>query len=258
LLVEPWVAVVLGHRMSLASNFGSAPVPRGTADRSGLNLDAASPSGASASSSVGRRLLFGAVGVLVLAGIALGLWFGVVRDSFVPKRFGTVVPGKVYRSGQIAPRLIGGMIDQYHLGTIIDLNGLDISDRDQQAEIAISASKGVEHFCFSLRGNATGPIERYADAVETLVRSERKGVPVLVHCSAGAQRTGACVAFYRLLVRGEPSAGVYAELPRYGWDPKTDQILIDYANSNMRTLAELLVARHVIERVPDKLPQLHP
>ncbi len=244
--------------MSLASKFSSASVSQGTADRSGVNLDSASPSGASASSRFVRRLLFGAFGTLLLGGIAVGLWFGVLRDNFVPKKFGTVVAGKVYRSGQISRRLIGGVIDQYHIGTIIDLNGLDVSDRDQQAEIAVSASKGVEHFCFPLRGNAEGRIERYADAVETLVRSERRGVPVLVHCSAGAQRTGACVAFYRLLVRGEPAESVYAELPRYGWDPKTDQILIDYANSNMRTLAGLLVARHVIERVPDTLPHLHP
>jgi Tyrosine phosphatase family len=249
---------VLVRRMSLASKFGSASISQRAADRSGANVDSASPSGASASSRALRRLLFGAIGVLLLGGIAVGLWFGLLRDKFVPKRFGTVVAGKVYRSGQISRRLIGGVIDRYHIGTIIDLSGLDVSDRDQQAEVAIAASKGVEHCCFPLRGNGEGRIERYADAVALLVRSERKGVPVLVHCSAGAQRTGACVAFYRLLVRGEPAESVYAELPRYGWDPKTDQILIDYANSNMRTLAELLVARHVIERVPDKLPQLHP
>jgi hypothetical protein len=217
---------VLGRRMSLASKFGSASISQPAADRSEANVDSASPSGASASSRALRRLLFGAIGGLMLGVIAVGLWFGLLRDKFVPKRFGTVVAGKVYRSGQISRRLIGGVIDRYHIGTIIDLSGLDVSDPDQQAEVAIA--------------------------------SERKGVPVLVHCSAGAQRTGACVAFYRLLVRGEPAESVYAELPRYGWDPKTDQILIDYANSNMRTLAELLVARHVIERVPDKLPQLHP
>ena len=134
----------------------------------------------------------------------------MLRDDFVPKKFGTVVAGEVYRSGQISHRLIGGVIDRYHIGTIIDLNGLDPADRDQQAEMAMARSKGVEHFCFPLRGNAKGSIERYADAVETLVRSQRRGVPVLVHCSAGAQRTGACVAFYRLLVRRESPESVYA------------------------------------------------
>ncbi len=157
---------------------------------------------------------------LLLGGIAAGLWFGLLRDNFVPKRFGTVVAGKVYRSGQISRRLIGGVIDRYHIGTIIDLNGLDVSDRDQQAEIAIAASKGVAHFCFPLRGNAEGKIERYADAVETLVRSERKGVPVLVHCSAGrsgrvpASRFTGCWCDGNLPKASMPNCPVMAGIPR--------------------------------------------
>jgi hypothetical protein len=205
-----------------------------------------------------RRIILAIAGVVAVAGTAVGAWSFGLRDRLVPKRFGIVLPGEIYRSGQISGRLIGEVIDKYHIGTIVDLNGFDPKDRDQQAEATVSQSKGVQHFCFPLKGNGTGKIERYADAVEKIVRSQRAGIPVLVHCYAGTQRTGGCVSFYRLLIRRDSPEDVYAELLRYGWDAGSDQVLVDYVNSNMRTMAELLVQRHVLDRIPDQIPRLHP
>lgn len=205
-----------------------------------------------------RRVLLAIAGAALIAATGVAAWSFGIRDKFVPKRFGVVVPDKIYRSGQISGRLIGQVIDRYHIGTIVDLNGFDEKDPDQRAELAVSGSKGVKHFCFPLKGNGTGKIERYADAVATIVDSERKGIPVLVHCYAGAQRTGGCLSFYRLLVRHDAPKSVYQDLARYGWDAGTDQVLLQYLNSNMRTMAELLVARHVLDRVPDDIPRLEP
>jgi protein tyrosine phosphatase len=197
-------------------------------------------------------------GAALIAATGVAAWSFGIRDKFVPKRFGVVVPDKIYRSGQISGRLIGPVIDRYHIGTIVDLNGFDKNDPDQQAEAAISEAKLVHHYRFPLKGNGTGRIERYADAVAAIVHSEREGVPVLVHCYAGTQRTGGCLSFYRLLVRRDPPASVYQDLGRYGWDAATDQVLVDYVNSNMRTMAELLVQLQVLDRVPEEIPRLQP
>jgi hypothetical protein len=206
-----------------------------------------------------RRIILAiAAGAALIAATGVAAWSFGIRDRFVPKRFGVVIPDKIYRSGQISGRLIGPIIDRYHIGTIVDLNGFDPKDADQKAELAISESKGVQHCCFPLKGNGTGKIERYADAVATIVRAEREGRPVLVHCYAGTQRTGGCISFYRLLVRHDPPASVYQDLGRYGWDAATDQVLVDYVNSNMRTMADLLVQRHVLDRVPAEIPRLQP
>lgn len=205
-----------------------------------------------------RPILLAIAATALIATTGVAAWSFGIRDRFVPKRFGVVIPDKLYRSGQISRQLIGSVIDRYHIGTVVDLNGYDEKDPDQKAELAISESKGVNHRCFPLKGNGTGKIERYADAVATIVESERKGIPVLVHCYAGTQRTGGCLSFYRLLVRRDAPASVYQDLGRYGWDAANDQILVDYVNSNMRTMAELLVERHVLDRVPDEIPRLEP
>jgi len=205
-----------------------------------------------------RRIILAIAGALAISAVGVAAWSFGLRDRFVPKRFGVVIPGEIYRSGQISRALLGQVIDRYHIGTIVDLNGFDPSDRDQQAEVAICQSKGVQHDVFPLKGNGTGKIERYADALETVVHSQQNGIPALVHCYAGTQRTGGFVSFYRLLIRHERPEDVYAELGRYGWDSGTDQVLLEYINSNMRTLAELLVQRHVLDQLPAEIPRLHP
>jgi hypothetical protein len=198
------------------------------------------------------------VAVVAIAAVSIAVWSLVVRDRFVPKRFGVVVPGKLFRSGQISRFLISDVVSRNEIGTIIDLNGLEPGNADQQAELDLAKANGIRHLRFPLRGNATGEIDHYAGALAAIVESEREGRPVLVHCAAGSQRTGACISFYRLLVRHDPPESVYRELEKYAWDPRTDQVLVDYVNGHMHELAQLLVQRHAIEREPSPLPILHP
>lgn len=206
-----------------------------------------------------QKLVFGLVFCAAMAATGVSLWAFVLRDRLVPKRFGVVVPGEVYRSGQISRYLIQGVIEQNRIGTIVDLNGPEPSiAADQQAEAEISEAKHVRHERFPLKGDGTGKIERYADAIAALTTSQHSRIPVLVHCASGTQRTGACVVFYRLLVRKERPEDAYQELLRYGWDPVKNSVLLDYVNAHMQELAELLVQRHVLERVPDPIPSLHP
>jgi protein tyrosine/serine phosphatase len=79
---------------------------------------------------------------------------------------------------------------------------------------------------------------------------------VLVHCHAGAQRTGGIVAAYRLLVENRSPEFVIRELEAYGWNRRRDQILLDFINENLRKAAEELVATGSLTRVPEELPVL--
>ena len=244
-------AAFSGRIAHVPSNSGLSPTPRPEPEPAAI----ATPKARRKYVRAASLTVFG----LAIVGTAIALWTLVLRDRLVPKRFGVVVPGKVYRSGQISRYLIADVVTRQGIGTIIDLNGLDPNDADQRAELEVSESKGIRHLRFPLRGDATGQIDRYAGAVAAMVESDRQGRPVLVHCAAGTQRTGACISFYRLLVRHDPPKSVFQELVRYGWDPRSNKVLLDYVNGHMHGMAQLLaVERHAIDREPSPLPILHP
>ena len=81
---------------------------------------------------------------------------------------------------------------------------------------------------------------------------------MLVHCSAGSQRTGGVVAMFRVLIQKRSPESAVAELEQYDWQPNKDQVLLDYLNSHIGELARLLVEMDVIEKIPNTLPVLHP
>jgi hypothetical protein len=47
-------------------------------------------------------------------------------------------------------------------------------------------------------------------------------------------------------------------MQQYDWDPDRDVAVLNYVNSNMVALAQMLVEMEVIDRVPDPLPALGP
>ncbi|HEX6987028.1 MAG TPA: dual specificity protein phosphatase family protein [Planctomycetaceae bacterium] len=209
----------------------------------------------------GRRRTLFASGVLLACAAAVGLGIAVwetVEYRFVPKRFGVVVPGEVYRSGQISKWQFVPTVEEHGIDVVIDLNGVDPADEHQAAEVAAAKRLGLEHYRFKLHGNGTGRVDTYVDAIAKLAECHRDGKTVLVHCSAGTQRTGSVVAAYRVLVLGQSPRDAYAELSRYGWDADSDQILLTYLNTNLPRVAEELARRGLIDHVPDPLPVVGP
>jgi protein-tyrosine phosphatase len=192
---------------------------------------------------------------LIAAGIAVSIFaWDTLKYRFIPKRWGVVVPGLVYRSGQISKWMLEKTLTEHNIATIVDLQGIDPASEDQKHEIAAAERLPFELLRFPLAGDGTGDVVRYADAVEAVARAERAGKPVLVHCAAGSQRTGGVVAFYRLLVRGDSPEAAMAELSRFDWDPETP--LVGFLNAHMAEVAQMLVERGVIERAPEPLPEL--
>lgn len=199
-------------------------------------------------------------GGFCVLGLLLLTTFGVIswksRHCFYPKRFGVVVPGQLFRSGQLSRFLVESTLREHKIRTIVDLSGLTDSNLDQKTERETANRLGIEKRGFVLRGDGTGDIEQYAAAIETLKRSLDAGKPVLVHCAAGSQRTGAAIAAYGLLFEKKSRADVLRELKTYDWSPSKDQILLHYLDSHWEELIASLVRRGVLASSPVEVPRL--
>lgn len=188
---------------------------------------------------------------------AMGIyWWSENQFEYLPKRLGEVVPGKIYRSGQLTSPMLSKTVSKHGITTIVDLQLNDLQDELIQGEVKFAAEHGLRHFRFGLGGDGTGDVDRYVDAVEILIQCARKNEPVLVHCAAGAQRTGGVVACYRLLEEGADPDAVIAEMKKYDWRPEEDQELVDYLNQNLPYIADQLVARGTLAERPAEIPRL--
>lgn len=194
------------------------------------------------------------ISVCVIIGVGVLVWEEFLEDRLVAKRWGVVEPGKIYRSGQISSHLIEPMLRENNIKKVIALNGSDLNKPYLKTEVETAQKLNVEHQVLHLIGDGTGNVDDYAEAVAELMRCEKAGKPVLVHCAAGAQRTGGVVAAYRMLVQKKTPEEAYQELLLYDWKPHKDQALINYLNQNLATLSKLLEQKVDWYEPPSTIP----
>jgi protein tyrosine/serine phosphatase len=194
---------------------------------------------------------------VLLSFVAGGLsWWSQHKYEYLPKRWGVVVPGKIYRSGQLTPRMLRKTVEKHGITTIVDLQLNDLEDELVQGEVRYAAEQGIRHFRFGLGGDGTGDVDRYVNAVDVVIQCARKNDPVLVHCAAGTQRTGGIVACYRILEESADASAVVSELKEYEWNAEDDRELVDYLNQHLPYIAEQLVARGTLAERPAEIPRL--
>lgn len=209
-----------------------------------------------------RQNIFAAF-LITAAIVGLSIWgCAKFKHDFLPKHWGVVEPGRIYRSGQLSESVIEQTLRRNRIAFVVDLTGDEEKGSEQRAmqlnEQAVIARLGIGGGKYPLSGDGTGDIRRYADALTAIHSCVQEGKTVLIHCSAGTHRTGATVVFYRMLVQGKPGREAFAEIQQYGWSPTKHAVLAEYVNGHMRELAQLLVQRCVISRVPEPLPKFGP
>ena len=197
-----------------------------------------------------KRQIIIAAAVICLIG-TIYLWQEVIKDRVIPKNFGVVEKGRIYRSGQISPSLMKKVLLKYQIKEIISLSG-----NSSNEEIKIAEELGIKRVVFSLRGNGTGDVNDYAHIIAEICQAQKEKKPVLVRCSAGAQRTGGVIAAYRLIVQNKDATSVRAGMVRHGFDSDNNTNLRVFLNNNMMKIAEELKKMGVIDRIPSSIPEI--
>ena len=194
-----------GESAKLSQNHGP-PSVRGESSRfyQGRGHDALitssmreSTTGASVSRRNPKLLRRLALAIVLLALSAPGV---LLSRSWWGSNLGVVDPGRVFRAAQPTTRL-AQLIDEFHLASILNLRGGSFKDPWYAAEVQTAERSGVEFLDLPLSASKRPSRRELLLLIDTL---DRCTYPLLIHCKAGADRTGLASAIYLMTQRGEP------------------------------------------------------
>jgi protein tyrosine/serine phosphatase len=138
--------------------------------------------------------------VFVVVLLVLAAPAALLSRSWWGSNLGVVDPGRVFRAAQPTTRL-AQFIDEYHLATILNLRGGSFKDPWYVAEVQTAERTGVAFLDLPLSASKRPTRRELLLLIDTLARCR---YPLLIHCKAGADRTGLASAIYLMTHRGEP------------------------------------------------------
>jgi protein tyrosine/serine phosphatase len=152
-------------------------------------------------------------GLLLLA-LALGAHFAHI---FYTDNFHSVVPGQVFRSGQMSPAELASCIRLHGIRSIVNLRGEHPDRQWFRDEVATARQWQVLHQSLPLSSRKPVGDRKMQELVKMLRDSPK---PVLIHCDGGADRTAFAAAIYLHDIAGQPVGVAEKEFsPWYGHLP---------------------------------------
>ncbi len=196
----------------------------------------------------------GLLRLVVIVVIAAGVIYGIkkTRYQFIARNFGVVEVGEIYRSGRLTPRMFRKKVGENNIKTVLDLGAYVPGSPEDLREQQLSEELGAQRFRFTLDGDGTGNPNYYVQALRLM--SDPEAQPILIHCAAGAQRTGVLVLLYRHIIQGQDLAEAYPESFQYKHKPSEWEMLTYVA----QWIDEIADALRSAEPIPGFEPVEYP
>lgn len=137
--------------------------------------------------------------VILACAAIIGAWVGTLR---ITGNINEVEPGLVYRSGQLWPSQLSHLIKEKRIRTVINLRGVNTGSQWYDDEVEVTRSSGVEHRSIPMSANREPSPEILAKLIETMKTAQH---PILIHCEAGADRSGLASALYQYVLQKKTS-----------------------------------------------------
>ncbi|MCG3125353.1 MAG: hypothetical protein CHACPFDD_00171 [Phycisphaerae bacterium] len=140
--------------------------------------------------------------------------------------FHAIVDGRIYRSAQVRPETIAYARRQYGVQTVINLRGTNERDEWYQQERDACAAEGIQLIDVRLSSTELPLPEELLKLYDALTAAPE---PVLLHCKAGADRTGLAAAMWRRLALREDAEQAGLQLSvLYGHFRGANPAMIDF------------------------------
>ncbi len=106
-----------------------------------------------------------------------------------------VEKGKCYRSKTLSPKSLENIIKKHQIKTILNLREEDSRAKWYQDEVRIAQKYSINLKTISLNPNKKPPKGELKEIINLFVNAPK---PILLHCQAGADRTGLASALWKL------------------------------------------------------------
>ena len=135
-----------------------------------------------------------------------------VADNSAPltvwDNFAVIKDGQAYRSAQLDATSIRLVVDTYGIKTIVNLRGENSDAPWYQAERTAAEEAGAKLVDVSMSASHLPSREILLQIYDTFTTAD---YPILIHCQAGADRTGAAAAIWRMM-QGDAREAAASEL----------------------------------------------
>jgi protein tyrosine/serine phosphatase len=141
-----------------------------------------------------------------LAPLAVLLFLGAGAAVYMEEQgnFHSITPGEAYRSAQLDRDELEYYVRKYHIKSILNLQGArGPDDRHYSDEITVCRELGLAHYDLELCADEK-PSKNETDQLIHIFKVVPR--PILIHCKAGADRTGLAAALWKVIVDGEPKS----------------------------------------------------
>lgn len=197
------------------------------------------------------------VTVTTLIVVLILLWRSRLRDHFVVRNFGVVEPGRIYRSGRLTPWTLRRLRRRLKLRTVIDLGAYwHDSPRERSLEQAAARLGLTRHRCRGLKGDGTGNPNAYLHALRTI--ADPANHPVLIHCAAGAERTGAVVILYRVASGSVTLEKAFEEARRHRHKPERNESMLAFVHEHAESITRAYREGGSLPDFEDAHVRIHP
>ena len=123
--------------------------------------------------------------------------------------FHSITPKEAYRSAQLDDMKLEHYIKKYGISTVINLRGKQINYKWYFDEIGTCQKNNVLHYDIRMSAEKTPSNGTIKTLISLFIKAPR---PILIHCKAGADRSGLAAALWKTVIDRIPKAEAKKQL----------------------------------------------